>query len=659
MGGVVSLVRNCVDALFAEPGRWPRNLCAVACAVVVAMFCLNHDMNGDPKSPRGDGVYRPVLARGDGHMLYLMARSTALDGDWIFDNDLARFGDPWNEPRTKTGRKSIVHPIGPALVWTPLIWCAEGGAFVANLFGADIPMHGYTLWHQRFVFLTSPLFACFAVLLGRRLALRTFGGPWSASLACIAVLLGTSLTYYATYMPSYSHAMDAFACAGFLAYWAHTRGRVDVKRWVVMGALLGIAALIRVQEVALGIVVLIECVSELVKRRPEPADAVRWLAGGMIALAVAFIVFLPQIYEWHVVFGSVTQLPQGARFTRFNAPMIAEVLFSARNGWFSTTPLAYAGCIGLAMLPRPHRLLGLSLLAAVVVQIYLNSTVLDWWSGASFGQRRMCNVTLPLVVGLACLLWRAARALRRFDRVPYQVWLAAAVVALTPFVAMNLKSVRKLKGGKAASAEVDPTCCSRIWSPLRRPAQWIYDHVGNPFELPASAYFAYKHDVPMSRWDHIVGRYPLQPGLADLHDDARFYAVHGTWKVSQLTDDLVGGWSPPQTAQGRAFRYTTSDTSTVLVPNLMPESERVTVWLASAGAHDVELRWNGDLVKTAHLDATWTPVTFELHPMGLHTNELSLRSVVQFPLRSGWADVRIPTGVAVSDIELQLIAGGG
>src|SRR4051794_7068932 len=156
--------------LWAPAGRGPRLVLVAAFAAILGMYCTNQDMGGQPDAPRGDGVYRPVLARGDGHMLYLMARSTALDGDWVFDNDLARFGDPWNEPRTKTGRKAIIHPIGPALVWTPMIWVAEAGAVVANLFGADIPLHGYTLWTQRFVFLSSALFGCGAVLLGRRLA---------------------------------------------------------------------------------------------------------------------------------------------------------------------------------------------------------------------------------------------------------------------------------------------------------------------------------------------------------------------------------------------------------------------------------------------------------------------------------------------------------
>src|SRR4029078_10367508 len=92
-------------AISAPAGRRQRWLVIAACGLVSTMYCTNQDMCGDPKPPRGDGVYRPVLARGDGHMMYLMARSTALDGDWRFNNDLGRFGDPWNQALGPTGRK--------------------------------------------------------------------------------------------------------------------------------------------------------------------------------------------------------------------------------------------------------------------------------------------------------------------------------------------------------------------------------------------------------------------------------------------------------------------------------------------------------------------------------------------------------------------------
>ena len=636
-----------IRRFWAPAGRWPRVVLACACAVVLAMYVTDRDMGGDPDTPRGDGHYRPVLARGDGHMLYLMARSTALDLDWNFDNDLARFGDPWNEPRTATGRKGIVHPIGPALVWTPLIWIAEAGAAVVDVFGAGVPLHGYTLWHQRFVFLSSALFGIAAVLLGRKLARQTFGARWASTHAATGVLLGTSLTYYTTYMPSYSHAMDACACAAFLYAWARTLGRTDLRRWITLGVLLGIAALVREQDSALGVVVAFEVVVRIVdalRRVEDPwlPEARRWLAGGAITLAVSLVVFTPQLLEWHVVFGSARGLPQGARFTRFSAPMIPELLWSARNGWFSSTPLAYAGCIGLVVLAWRHRMLGGGLLAAVATQVYLSSTVLDWWSGASFGQRRLCDLTLPLVVGLAYLVHACGRLVARRGRLARSLSHGAAIIVLGGFITSNLSRIAKLYGGKPAPDGVVPTCCGDVPAPLRGAASWLYERVGNPFELPASAVFAIEHGVPLSRWDQTVGNYPLQPALADVRDDAHFFRVRGTWRIGDpgLEPYLAGGWSASRRGEGRVFRVTTARHAVVLVPNMVPDGQRLTLWLGHGGGAEVRISWNGAVVATARIGDAWTRVTFDLPHIALHTNELAVDS---------------PTPVAVGDLELALL----
>jgi hypothetical protein len=645
--------------LVAPVGRWPRAMLAAACALVVAMYATNQDMGRQPDAPRGDGVYRPVLARGDGHMMYLMARSTALDGDWRFDNDLARFGDPWRQRVTRTGRKAIAHPIGPALVWTPLIWIAQAGAVVANATGARIELHGYTLWHQRFVFLSSAVFGCGAVLLGAGLARRMLGGAWSAAYAGVAILLGTSLTYYATYMPSYGHAMDSFACAGFLAYWARTIGRRDRRRWLALGALLGLAMLVRVQELAMGAVVALEIAVELVRRHARGREAAAWVLGGAAALGVAVIAFVPQLIEWHLVFGSITELPQGARYTRLEAPMLGELLFAPRNGWFSTTPIAYAAVIGLFTLPRRARLIGAGLIAAVAIQVYLNSTILDWWGGAAFGQRRLCNVTLPLVVGLASLLWRCGQLARRL---PVPARHAIAVAILAPVVGWNLMRVGELRAGASAPDQLIPSCCGRVPPVLRPSVARLYHWIGDPFEWPASAWFAWRHGVALDRWDLAVGNYPLVPALDSLLDDS-LWSQRGAWRIGSpgIEPYLVDGWSA-SLRRDRAMRFTTAASATVLVPNLVPYGQRLTLWLAPGGAHHAAVRWNGAIVAEAEL-AGWTAVRFDLPGIALHTNELTIEAEPA-PLapparpgepRPGEPALDRPVGVAVGDLELELI----
>ncbi|MGE5183202.1 MAG: hypothetical protein ACM31C_14125 [Acidobacteriota bacterium] len=607
----------------------PRLLVLLACAVVVVMFWTNDDMAGEPDAPRGDGHYLPILDRGDGHMLYLMARSTALDLDWDFDNDLRRFGDPWFQPTNPlTHRREIPHPIGPALVWTPLVWTAEAGAVVANAFGADIPLHGYTPWHQRFVFLSSALAGCLAVLLGLRVARRALGGaPWASAYAAIAVLLGTPIAYYATYMPSYGHALDAAACAGFFAAWAATLGRCDRRRWLVLGALLGLAALIRVQDLALGIVLVVEVVGEIARDlRRRAVDwrvrALRWIAGGAITLAAAIVVFAPQLLYWKLVYGRAWSLPQGQSYTRFGSPMILELLFSPRNGWLSSTPVAYLALLGYACMPRRARVLAIGFAAAIAVQIYLNATIMDWWGMASFGQRRLCSVTMPLVVGLAALLWRCGRL-----RVARPLKHALALVVLAPMVAWNLWRVSQHAAGKPATSSLEPACCDHVPDVLRPVASWIYARVGDPFEFPANAWFALRHGVDLRRWDQAVGDYPVMASLHSLEEHT-WPTDHGDWAIGypQAQPYLIGAWSDVDLAADRPRRFTLEPRVRVLVPNLMPEGQRYTLWLAPAAAREVTVTWDDTVVAHATLHDGWNAVMFQDLDPAVGEHELTLET---------------------------------
>lgn len=641
--------------------RW---LMALACAVVVVMYWTNDDMAGQPDAVRGTGQYLPILDRGDGHMLYLMARSTALDFDWVFDNDLGAFGDPWGQPRNAAGHKQIPHPIGPALIWTPLIWIAQAGANVANWFGADIPLHGYTPFHQRFVFLWSVAAVLLSVLLGRRLATKYIGGTWSPTYAAIAVLLGTSVTYYATHMPSYGHALDAGACGAFLGVWALTLGRTDWRRFVVLGVLLGIAMLIRVQGVVLGIVVAIEVIHGIVENLRR--RAIDWrvralisIAQGLSVLAIALVVFVPQLYYWHVMYGDWFSLQsgQGSRYTRLGSPMVLELLYSARNGWFSTTPIAYLAVIGLPLVPRRARLVALAFGSVIAVQVYLNASILDYWAQASWGQRRLCGVTLPLVFGLAALLWRLGWLASKLRRIPRTIWHVPAILVLGSMVAWNLWRVRAMRAGKAAPTDLVPTCCAATPKWARSRLSWVYNRIGNPFQLPASAIFAIRHGVEIQRWDHAVGNYPLMVSMEGLLGD-KMYSERGGWRIGYPRSEpyLIGHWSGPHTGGGKAMRWTVSKTVTAIVPNLMPYSQRFTLTLAPGGAHDVVVRWDGDVVARTTLRDGWQDIEFVVADLAVGEHELTIEATpAPFPTQEGWPVPRLPVGVAVHRLDMGIV----
>ncbi|MEJ7600431.1 MAG: hypothetical protein WKG01_21160 [Kofleriaceae bacterium] len=211
---------------------------------------------------------------------------------------------------------------------------------------------------------------------------------------------------------------------------------------------------------------------------------------------------------------------------------------------------------------------------------------------------------------------------------------------LGAFVAFNLSKAWVLRGGKAAPSEVGASCCRNFPAPLRGVTGWWYERIGNPFQYPANLAFSLRHDVELQRWD-AVGAYPLVPPLHTL-PTPELWQQRGTWRIGNpgIEPWLAGGMSRPDRVGklGRWYRFTTGGAATVLVPNLMPYGQRLTLWVAPFGGRNVRLRWNGEVVAEAALTG-WTPVQFDLPDIALHTNELTIEGY----------------GIAVSDLELQFL----
>jgi hypothetical protein len=185
----------------------------------------------------------------------------------------------------------------------------------------------------------------------------------------------------------------------------------------------------------------------------------------------------------------------------------------------------------------------------------------------------------------------------------------------------------------------------------------IYGWIGNPFELPASAWFAWRHGVPIQRWDQTVGNYPLVPQLDTLIGD-ELWAQRGAWRIGGggIEPYLVSGWSAPVKG-GRPLRWTTAPSATVLVPNLMPNGQRMTLWLAPAGARRATVRWNGAIVADVELTG-WTAVRFDLPDIAVHTNELTIEAAPAAYTPASGPAPSVPVGVAVGDLEIELLRPG-
>ena len=343
---------------------------------------------------------------GDALKYYAWLRSVAFDGDIDFSNDYRLLTDELAEDSEvltplATGLVPNSAPPGSALLWAPLFLAVTSIVWVLNLLGAQIPFDGLALTFKVSAgvagigYTTAGAWLCYE--LSRRVYPATV-----AFWATLTLWLGGSLLYYALVSPTYSHATSLFAVALFALAWYRTRDRGDLRRFALLGALAGLAGLVRSQDLIILVIPGLELLAGIWERRWSLAAACGRLAVLCVSCAA---VFSPQLWAWQMIYGALVLNPHGAAVSfRWAEPAILQTLFSTRQGLISWTPIVLFGAIGLPWLFRRDRLLAWTAVVTLLLALYVNASIVRWWAGAGFGGRRFVSYLPFLVLGLSAFL---------------------------------------------------------------------------------------------------------------------------------------------------------------------------------------------------------------------------------------------------------------
>ena len=367
-------------------------------------------------------IHRDTIVHGDGARLYAYMRSAWFDRDLDTANELDHyFNYPGSrEPRpiirTSTGYAWNHTPVGCALLWSPFFLFGHVTALRLGETPTGIEADGYSPPYTLAVATGTHVYCFLGMLLLLAICCRFFS-PTASLFAVLTIWFASFLPAYLFLYPSMSHALSFFCICLFLWLWLKTRGRSELWRWCLLGLAAGLMALVRTQNIIFMIVPL----AWLFTSRDRTISGLRLNGQILLMLACSLIAFLPQLYTWKVTYGSWITIPQGGGFLHWGHPAILKILFSSRHGLFSWTPALLLGVIGLPYFIKRERLLGLSLLAAFLLQLYINSIVDDWWAGTGFGARRFANCLPVFALGLAGIF----EGLRSKGL----TWLAAAISA--------------------------------------------------------------------------------------------------------------------------------------------------------------------------------------------------------------------------------------
>jgi hypothetical protein len=354
------------------------------------------------------GASRGPAIRGDAIQYYAYLRSLVFDRDLDFQNEYEHFyargdaGDAenfWLTAETGAGRRPNMMSIGPALLWSPFYVTAVAIAAVAASAGITNRPDGLSLGFQLIAGLAGVLYATAGAWLCSRIAATRFGPAAAFWGALVAWLAGPAI-YYSLVSPAYSHATSLFATSLFVLVWLTGLGRTATWRFLGLGLLAGLAALVRWQD---AIVLLLPAweLQDAVRRSrlplPKAAMSVALLMAGLV------VGVLPQLLAWHAIYGSFLTVPQGGSFMRWGEPAVLSVLFSTNHGLFLWTPALLIATVGLAWVWRRDHLIGSAVLLVFAAAVYVNAAVSDWWAGEAFGSRRFIACTPIFALGLAAL----------------------------------------------------------------------------------------------------------------------------------------------------------------------------------------------------------------------------------------------------------------
>ena len=355
------------------------------------------------------------LAKPDGRIVlgdalhhYVQLRSAVFDRDLKFTNEYLRMYGPgagqdseteWIVKTNATGHIRNLMPVGPAILWSPLFLLVTAGVWIAGVFGAAYPLDGYGRLFQASAgfsgVLAAGLGAWFAYLAATALV-----GRRAAIWATLAVWLASSAVYYSVISPTYSHAASMLVVSGFWLAFVRTRDRGDLARYALLGALAGAAALMRWQD---AILIGVPVWDALGSRAGGVAGAVRRVAASVAAAAIAFA---PQSIVWQRLYGHALTIPQGSSFMKWGSPALWQVLVSDNHGLFSWTPILLLAVVGVMLLVRADRQVGIPAAAFLIASWYVNASVADWWGGEAFGGRRFVACFPVFVLGAAMVFER-------------------------------------------------------------------------------------------------------------------------------------------------------------------------------------------------------------------------------------------------------------
>ncbi len=361
----------------------------------------------------GQAVY------GDGIYYWSYVRSIYIDHDLALNDEISHHYDHLHNnmnvtnliPKEDVERIALEYhlPFGVSLGWLPFFAIGDGIARIAHFLNKTVVLNGYSDIYQISVGIGNILYML-GGLYAVYLLLKKYFSEKVAVITTALLFFTTDLFYYGSWDVINSHPFSFFL-SSILVYFFFCKFTYKWNQWILLGALIGGLILTRTQEVVFGIFLL----GALLKYWLTDKEVIfkklqNLIIFGLLGFLGVVLITFPQLlllqYVYHGLFNSPYVL-QGS--FHFLTPQLLGVLINSKTGLLFTSPSVVVGVIGLILLAKQKKYIGVTGLALFLLEYYVIASWLFWDQAASYGIR-MLIATLPIVaLGLGYVIKNTAK----------------------------------------------------------------------------------------------------------------------------------------------------------------------------------------------------------------------------------------------------------
>jgi hypothetical protein len=373
-------------------------------ALAVYILTYATDRFGDPIRADGLGYYAYLPSTVIYHdPSFGVAAAKPLGGEFPAWSGIRPYGD--------SGTCLNRFTMGVALMALPFFLAAHVITLGVRAAGGSVVADGYSFLYQHGFGLAGVVYMVLGAAILRRILVRDVSARVALA-TLLALLFGTNLFHYGSGESMISHAYSFF----LFAAWMHQIPRwydASAGRWrsVLLGATLGLIALVRVTNVTVVVLLALYGIRSFDDIRVR-AGLLKTRSRDLIAMAAGFgIVILPQLLWWHAATGHWLVSGYGVQGEGFHflRPEVMNVLFSFKKGVFFWCPILMLAVAGLPALKFRQPEWFWPAATFMAINLYVIASWWNWWFGGGFGHRAFVESYAVLALPLSAL-FAAARS---------------------------------------------------------------------------------------------------------------------------------------------------------------------------------------------------------------------------------------------------------